>query len=129
MKIYFTGDACNPQGEVIDRIESNVVNAQDYVETATEQLGQAQKLQTAARKVSDCGSYDFFSLKLIFKIAFNLAVLTVEKNLDNYHCHPNYLVYWTRHLLYRLRGQGDRQSAAGAAFILQQYSQKSLSMF
>ncbi|CAG7725815.1 unnamed protein product, partial [Allacma fusca] len=38
------------QGEMVDRIETHVTQAQDAVDKAEEQLGQAQKLQTSARR-------------------------------------------------------------------------------
>lgn len=39
------------QGEVVDRIETQVTSTRDYTEKAREQLKQAEVLQTKARKV------------------------------------------------------------------------------
>lgn len=49
---YFS--AC-PQGEMIDRIEYNVVKSVDYVETAKADTKKAVKYQSKARRVSICG--------------------------------------------------------------------------
>jgi hypothetical protein len=39
------------QGEMIDRIEFNVMQSSDYIESAAVQLKSAQKYQSSARKV------------------------------------------------------------------------------
>ena len=51
---------CVLQGEMIDRIEYNVEQAVDYVETAKQDTKKAVKYQSKARRVSAVYIYSFF---------------------------------------------------------------------
>ena len=51
---------CVLQGEMIDRIEYNVEQAVDYVETAKQDTKKAVKYQSKARRVSAVYIYFFF---------------------------------------------------------------------
>lgn len=52
--IQFHGDLLVWQGEMIDRIEYNVVQSENYVKAASTDTKKAVKFQSAARRVSDC---------------------------------------------------------------------------